>query len=136
MFVSAIEALAVPNAPWHRRRLSKRFAVFTLQVCPDAIAKTLEHANFEQAFGKIKSGKRLVEDLYDRRSRPLHTGFLQHNATGMLRLGGDAGIRVVLVADIVRAALRSFIGSPDSMLVGHPAIDPDPGGTAVAEAAP
>lgn len=125
LFVSAIEALAVPNAEWHRRRLVKRFVRFVLQACPDVVQQTMNHGDFHQAFGDVRSERRFLEDLYDRRSRPLHTGFLQHNATGMFGLGMEGGIRVALVSDLVRGALRAFIAAPFSMTVGHPAIDPE-----------
>jgi hypothetical protein len=122
--VSALEALTVPNASWQNDRVSARFVDFCLQLCPDAIDTLMRHGNFAQAFGAYRSPRRLLRTLYGLRSKPLHTGFLQHRASALPAMGGDAGIRVMLVSEMVRAAIVTFMKEPFSSLIGHPTVDP------------
>jgi hypothetical protein len=124
LLVSALEALNVPNATWQMERVSARFISFCLQLCPDAIDVVMNHANFAQAFDGYSSAKRFLRTLYGLRSKPLHTGFLQHRVSRLPAMGGDAGIRVALVSEVVRAAVVVFMRKPFSSLVGHPTADP------------
>jgi hypothetical protein len=123
LLVSALEALSVPNAAWQMERVSARFIAFCLQLCPEAIDVVMKHVNFAQAFGGYSSAKRFLRTLYGLRSKPLHTGFLQHRVSHLPAMGGDAGIRVALLSEIVRAAVVAFMRTPFSSLIGHPAVD-------------
>jgi hypothetical protein len=131
MFVSAIEALFVPNQPWQEGRLSKRFIESTLVLCLDAVDEVRTHGNFREAFGKRSNRKQLLSPLYSLRSTPLHTGMLGH-PVGMfvfsMNMGG--GARVPLTSDLARASILAFLQRPFSPLWGHPVIDkqlnPDP----------
>jgi hypothetical protein len=49
---------------------------------------------------------------------------LQHRVSRLPAMGGDAGIRVALVSEVVRAAVVAFMRKPFSSLVGHPTADP------------
>jgi hypothetical protein len=122
-FVTAIEALAVPNANWKTERITKRFVEFLLLICPEAIDEVLRHPNFRQAFGNISSRKAFAQQLYHLRSHPIHTGRLGEITAG-LSVEVEAGVRVALAADVARAAILSFLRTPLSMLVGHPDLDP------------
>jgi len=124
LLVTAMEALAVPNAAWRKERLTKRFIEVVAQLCPDVLASILSHGNFEAAFGSYASARRFLDALYNARSRPLHTGFVQHRVTAIPGMGGDAAIRVMLVSELARAAILSFLRAPFTSLVGHPIIDP------------
>ena len=122
-FVSAIEALTVPNLNAAKtQRLSKRFSYFLEEFCSQEIHKVMNHANFEQAFGKIESRKKFIRELYNLRSQPVHTGHFG-NYSGML-LSDDQSLKVGLVNDIVRLAIVSLIKCPVSLLWGHPELDP------------
>lgn len=74
LLVSSIEALLQPNQPWRLRRLVKRFTAGTAVLAPAALHEVLTHDNVAQAFGSAaRNERRLLENLYSRRSRPLHT---------------------------------------------------------------
>lgn len=124
LLVSALEALSVPNASWQTERVTTRFFRFVQELCPDAINEVMLHSNFAQAFGTYQSKRRFIDALYSLRSKPLHTGFLQHRLSALPMMGGDAGIRVALVSEIVRAGIVEFLRRPFSSLVGHPEIAP------------
>ena len=120
--VSAIEALSVPNASWRTTRVTKRFQEFLLEACPDKVSEIMGHGNFEQAFGGFHSQREFVEELYARRSHPIHSGHF-----GLIpSLGGDVDgpIRVGLVSDLVRATIVSFLRRPFTSLCGLPGLDP------------
>ncbi len=123
LLISAIEALGVPNTEWHRSRLVKRFTTFVLQACPDAVDRVQLHPNFESAFGQRRSPRRFLEDLYDQRSRPLHTGFMPHMAMS-IGFHSDDSVRVALVSDLTRAALGSFLFAPFTPIATHPILYP------------
>lgn len=122
-FVTAIEALAVPNAGWKNERVTKRFVEFLLLVCPEAINEVLNHANFKQAFGSVATTKAFAQQLYHLRSHPIHTGKLGEITSGLFGDPEDQ-IRIALIADVARAAILSFLLRPFSMLIGHPNLDP------------
>ena len=131
MFVSAIEALFVPNQTWQEGRLSKRFIESTLVLCPQAVDEVRGHDNFREAFGNRRNRKKFLSHLYSLRSKPLHTGMLGH-PVGMFAFMRDTGggARVALTSDLARAAILAFLQRPFSPLWGHPEIDdtvtPDP----------
>lgn len=129
LLVTGIEALTVPNVSgWNQKRLVARFIDFVKQADPAAIAKIISHDNFKQAFGSYTSPSRFLNDVYSRRSRPLHTGMVQHTVMGPLpNIAGDGGIRVALVSELFRACMRSFLTAPFSSLIGHPDIAPGSG---------
>jgi len=121
-FVTAIEALIVPNTVWSKERVTKRFCEFLVTACPETLREVLAHANFREAFGEIEKPKEFVEKLYQLRSRPIHTGHL-----GMFRdiLNADPdSVRVALVGDVTRDAILAFLRQPFSSLWGHPKLDP------------
>ena len=122
-FVSAIEALTVPNLKKAKtQRLSKRFSDFLETFCSDDIEKVMNHANFSQAFGKITSKKRFIRELYNLRSVPIHTGHFG-NYSGMM-IADDQSLKIGLVNDIVVAAISALIKTPVTLLWGHPTFDP------------
>jgi len=64
-FVSAIEALTEPNLNTAKtQRLSKRFSYFLEEFCSAEATKVMNHANFNQAFGGIKSRKKILPMSY------------------------------------------------------------------------
>lgn len=129
LLVTAIEALTVPNVSgWNQKRLVARFIDFVSQVAPEKVADTVAHDNFKQAFGNYTSMRRFLDDVYSRRSRPLHTGLVQHDVIGpMPNIAHESGMRVGMVSDLFRACMTSFLRAPFSSLVGHPAIAPGSG---------
>ena len=124
LFVSAIEALAVPNVAWDQDRVTSRFVQFVEQAAfgTGLFSSIMDHSNFRQVFGNISSPKRFLNDLYAARSKPLHTGFVQHG--GFQMSAWEPSMRVALVSDLVRGVIRSFLTAPFSSLVGHPMIAP------------
>jgi hypothetical protein len=125
LLVSALEALSVPNATWQQERVTTRFFRFVQELCSDSLAEVMSHGNIAQAFGAYNSQRRFINAMYSLRSKPLHTGFLQHRLSA-LPMGGeaDAQIRVMLVSEIVRAGIVKFLRRPFSSLIGHPEIAP------------
>lgn len=127
MLVSAIEALGVPNVSgWDQRRAVSRFVKLVQQAVPGSLAEIMNHSNFKEAFGGRTSQTKFLKDLYSRRSRPLHTGFMQHNVQGALGYFGSTPVqmRVALTSELVRACIKSFMEVPFSSLIGHPHIAP------------
>jgi hypothetical protein len=120
LLVAAIEALTVPNAGWKQERLAKRFREFVMQAAPAMIAEIMSDGNFGRAFGTYTSQNRFLNDVYNRRSQPLHTGFVQLAISPMIDIGHEGSLRVMLVSGLFRACLRSFLEMPFSSLVGHP----------------
>jgi hypothetical protein len=122
-FVSAIEALTVPNLKSAKtQRLSKRFCSFLDEFAAAAMDEIMAHGNFEQAFGKITSRKRFAAELYNLRSQPVHTGHFG-NYSGM-NMADDQSLKVGLVNDVVTGAIAALIKKPVSLLWGHPELDP------------
>jgi hypothetical protein len=127
MLVSAIEALGVPNVSgWDQRRAVARFINFVQQAAPGPLDEIMAHGNFKEAFGNTTSTTRFLKDLYSRRSRPLHTGFMQHNVQGALGYFARTSVqmRVAFTSELVRACIKSFMEVPFSSLIGHPGIAP------------
>jgi hypothetical protein len=121
MLVSAIEALSVPNAPWEGKAKVPRFKDFVLHVAPETLDQVIAHRNFPDAFGNRRSPKKVLEDLYSRRSRPLHGGFLlRHDVQGFLGDLMQGPMRVALVSGLVRDCIANFLFAPMSMLTGQP----------------
>lgn len=123
MLVSAIEALSIPNTRWEGKRKTTRFISFVLSSAPATVDQVIAHNNFPQAFGNRRSQKKFLNEIYNRRSRPLHTGFLQHNVEGFFGDLTGAPMRVALVSGLVRDCISSFVTSPFSSLIGHPRLD-------------
>ena len=122
-FVSAIEALTVPNLKSAKtQRLSKRFCSFLDEFAAAAMDEIMAHGNFEQAFGKITSRKKFAAELYNLRSQPVHTGHFG-NYSGMM-IADDQSLKVGLVNDVVTGAIAALIKQPVSLLWGHPELDP------------
>lgn len=121
-FISAIEALTVPNLESaQKQRVSKRFSYFLEEFCTDDIKNVMDHKNFIQAFGNIKSIKKFVNELYDLRSKPAHTGHFG-NYSGPL--GVNESLKVALINDIVESAIKTQLRQPVTLLWGHPELDP------------
>jgi hypothetical protein len=127
LLVSALEALSVPNAKWQKEKLTKRFLQFVPELCSDAVQEVTAHGNFAEVFGLYTSNRRFLDELYSQRSRPLHTGFLQHQISALPFGGGHlAGIRVMLVSGLVREGIVKFLQRPFSSLIGHPSNSSSP----------
>ncbi len=121
-FISAIESLTTPNLDSAKKqRLSKRFSAFLEEFCSEAIENAMNHPNFKQAFGNIKNKKKFIENLYDLRSKPVHTGHLG-NYSGMIN--SEDALRVAILNDIVKRAIATFLRRPVTLLWGHPEFDP------------
>ncbi|MEZ5528432.1 MAG: HEPN domain-containing protein [Porticoccaceae bacterium] len=122
-FVSAIEALTVPNLKSAKtQRLSKRFCSFLDDFATTAMDEVMAHSNFEQAFGRITNRKKFAAELYNLRSQPVHTGRFG-NYSGMM-MADDQSMKVGLVNDVVTGAIAALIKQPVSLLWGHPELDP------------
>jgi hypothetical protein len=122
-FVSAIEALTVPNLKAAKtQRLSKRFSYFLEEFCTKEMDEVMSHSNFEQAFGKLSNRKKFASALYNLRSQPVHTGHFG-NYSGMM-MADDQSLKVGLMNDVVTGAIAALIKQPVSLLWGHPEIDP------------
>jgi hypothetical protein len=127
MLVSAVEALGVPNVSgWDQKRAVARFINFVQQAAPSPLNEIMTHGNFKEAFGNRTSKTRFLNELYSRRSRPLHTGFMQHNVQGALGYFANTPVqmRVAFTSELVRACIKSFMEVPFSSLIGHPGIAP------------
>lgn len=122
-FVTAIEALGVPNGPWQSERVTRRFSEFLMEACPEAIEEVLKHANYLLAFGRPLTMKRFADHLYKLRSSPVHTGRLGQVLSAPFMDDDGASIRVALTSDVARAAILRFLGTPFSVLTGHPNFD-------------
>jgi len=122
-FVSAIEALTVPNLEAAKKqRLSKRFCYFLDEFAQEAMDEAMLHGNFEQAFGKISTRKKLAAELYNLRSQPVHTGHFGNYST--MIMANDQAMKVGIVNDIVIGAIEALMKKPVSLLWGHPSLDP------------
>lgn len=121
--VCAIEALARPNCKsvW-KLRPSARFIDF-LELCAhDELELTLKHPEFYRVFPETKSPRKLAERIYNARSASVHSGYFgeYHDP---INFGGEAGILINFVTDIVEAAVVHFLKNPFSSMIGHPARD-------------
>lgn len=123
-FVTAIEALATPNAKWKQERITKRFIDHLLMTCQDVLGEALTHANCEMAFGKTNNEKQLAEKIYKLRSARVHTGNFGGATSGLFGENTPSQVRVMLVSDITHAAIFRFLTNPLTMLTGHPSSDP------------
>ncbi|MFI6855956.1 hypothetical protein [Streptomyces sp. NPDC050416] len=130
LFISAIEALIAPHQEWGKEKVTKRFIKGVQQLCPNTVNELMAHPNVEVAFGlKLKGSpsKRryaLLNQLYDMRSVPTHTG-IGLSSSGALTAASDPGsMRFALLSDLTRAAILGYLQGPFSSLVGHPQIDP------------
>jgi hypothetical protein len=124
LLVSALEALSVPNASWQQDRVTTRFIRFVQELCPDIVNEIMQHGNFAQAFGPYSNPRRFLNLLYSLRSKPLHTGFVQHHLSVGPGPQVDTQIRVMLASGLVRAGIIEFLRRPFSSLIGHPVIAP------------
>jgi hypothetical protein len=127
LLVTALEALITPAQPWRRERTTKRFVDALQELCPDAVDAMVGHSNVEQALAYKRRGgpqarrKQMLARLYDLRSTPAHEGLGLTRRSALMMLGDPGAMRVALVSGLVRAALLSFMQSPRSFLIGHPA---------------
>ena len=126
LLVTAIEALSVPNQDWRLRRTTKRFVEFLKQACPEKIQEVMAHRNFSVAFGPKTSQSKFLHQIYEMRSVPLHTGLTPHFVSAIPMSSQEPAIRVMLISGLAREAIKSFLRSPFSSLIGHPIFDPDP----------
>lgn len=119
--VSAVEALARPDyeKAWYNR-VTQRYQEFLLGCVPDKLSEIMTHANLPSAFPKVRTTKQLVAAIYSARSSAVHNGHASEFYEGF---GGDEGIRIMFLADIVRAAILQFAKQPFTSLVGHPVVD-------------
>jgi hypothetical protein len=122
LFVTALEALSVPNAPWRQERVTARFIGFISELCPAEVDTILAHGNFAQVFGNYSSPRRFLSELYDLRSSLAHTGLTPHAFGRLMNLTMDAQIRVALASELARAAIHRFLTAPRSSLIGHPGL--------------
>jgi hypothetical protein len=123
LLVSSMEALLVPNAGFRRHRMTKRFVEGVRQLSADKLSELMEHPNFEAAFPGANTPAKFLDELYESRSSPLHTGFVQRGVSLTSQLGGPGAQRVLIVSDLARTCILSFIENPFSSLFGHPTID-------------
>lgn len=124
-FVTAIEALNVPNRGWQLNRVTRRFVEFLTYLCEEKLCEILKHANFEEAFGQCASPQKFAELLYKLRSKPAHSGNfgLDPGLTGPGSTVIHDAPAVMLIADLVQTAIVNFLVKPASSLCGHPNFD-------------
>ncbi|MEI8411458.1 MULTISPECIES: hypothetical protein [unclassified Kribbella] len=130
LFVSGMEALAVPNAPWKLDRPVARFVNAVLDLCPGAVDDALAHANMEAGFsftprGSISRRRReLISQIYNLRSAPVHSGPAMFALSPMTAVGSPGSMRVAILSELHRKMLLEYIRAPRSFLIGHPLIYP------------
>jgi hypothetical protein len=124
MLVSAVEAMSIPNTTWDGRRKTARFIHFVVNSAPATLDQVIAHNNFPNAFGNRRSPRKFLNEIYSRRSRPLHTGVLQHSVEGGFGDLRAAPMRIALISGLVRDCISSFLACPFSSLIGHPEADP------------
>jgi hypothetical protein len=130
LLVSSLEALIVPRASWRKDKATKRFIDGIGKLCPEVVDSLVRHANVEQAFDYRQKGgpaarrRQLLNQIYELRSTPTHSG-IGLSGAGMLSMLGEPGtMRVALLSDLARGALLAFLQAPRSSLIGHPIFDP------------
>lgn len=125
-YVSAIEALTVPNHKYLHLRVTNRFVNSLVDLAKPKLEETLKHANFVEAYGTtLKTPKQLAERIYHLRSSPVHTGRFGLSRNVMLGLDSMSGqIRTALLAEIAEAAIVEFVQCPFTSLIGHMDFDP------------
>jgi hypothetical protein len=109
---------------WAGKAKVARFIDFVLQVAPETLNQVIAHRSFPDAFGNRRSQTKFLDEIYSRRSRPLHSGFLQHNVEGFFGGMSGAAMRVALLSGLARDCIANFLFAPVSMLTGHPQCDP------------
>jgi hypothetical protein len=129
LFVSGMEAIAAPETPWKRARLVSRFIRAVLCLCSDAVDDLLAHQNLTEAFtfvprgGPNKRRRKLLEQMYNLRSAPVHAG--PSMSASLMEMSGSGGsARVALLSELHWKMILSYLQSPVSFLVGHPDVDP------------
>jgi hypothetical protein len=129
LFVSGIEAILSPDAPWRKTRLVTRFIRAILEYAPDTVDVILGHSNMSQAFAFTPTGglnnrrRRILERIYELRSTPVHSGLAM--AVGWLNEEATSGqVRVALLSNLLQGVLLAFLKAPRSSLIGHPEIWP------------
>jgi hypothetical protein len=127
LFVSSMEALIVPRPEWRKEKATKRFIYAVGELCPDTVNNLVNHINVEQAFSfKQKGGaaarrRQLLGTIYETRSVPTHQGV---GLAGMMMQAASPGsLRVILLSELARDTLLSFLQAPRSYLIGHPMFD-------------
>jgi hypothetical protein len=129
-YVTAIEALTVPNSNYAARRVTARFKNSLSLLAEAKLEAALKHVNAREAFfeddQKASNASRLAERIYHLRSSSVHSGQVGSSRTiaGFDSSVGDSA-RIALLAEIAEAAIINFIVSPVSSLIGHPRVDPD-----------
>jgi hypothetical protein len=130
LFVTSLEALIVPRSGWRKRKVTKRFVVALIDLCPGAVDSVLEHDNVEQAFdfrrrgAKARQRKDLLERIYELRSNPIHSGIGPSSAGDLMSMFADvSAMRAALLSDLARGAILAFLQAPRSSLIGHPMFD-------------
>jgi hypothetical protein len=124
LMVSAIEALSSPEAAWGKLRVTARFKAFVEEAAGETLDEVLAHGNCAEAFPRAKSRRRLLDDLYEMRSVPLHTGLMGHRVTQLPGFETGLTARVMLTSILARATVKAFSERPFTSLVGHPSLDP------------
>jgi predicted NUDIX family NTP pyrophosphohydrolase len=123
-FVSAIEALTVPNHGYAHQRVTSRFVKSLLALATPKLEETIQHANFVEAFGPRRTAQRLSERIYALRSTPVHTGQFGLSRDSFLGFSLGASIRAALLAEIAETAVLEFLRCPFTSLIGHMEFDP------------
>jgi hypothetical protein len=124
LFVTAIEALSVPNRGWASRRVTARFEHFLSNLAESTLREVVAHPNFKEIFGPVNTPRKLAGLLYSRRCKPAHTGnfgFLMHSIGPGTTF--DPQMTVALIGQIAHAAILEFLKRPFSSLIGDPKID-------------
>lgn len=129
LFVSGLEALFLPDAPWSRRRPVARFIRATLEYSPEAVDALLGHANVAEALGFVPRGglarqrRQVMDCIYQLRSAPVHAG--PGMAFGFMDPASmPAQMRVALLSELHWKVLLAFLRAPRSSLIGHPSVAP------------
>ncbi len=128
-FVSAIEALTVPNHRYAHLRVTSRFVKSLLALASPKLDETLKHANFSEAFEsgntRVKTPTDLANRIYALRSSPVHTGRFGLERDDIFAMKfGEGPVRSALLAEIAEAAILEFLRCPFTSLIGHMDFDP------------
>ena len=131
LYVVSMECLAVPNAPWRKDRVIKRFCDFLEPLIESELDETVAGENFESVF-RIRRGNRqpgtlrreLLQKVYTYRSNWVHEGLDPTYAPMGVAEDVDAENRRSTLRHLSERAIVAFLASPRSSLIGHPQLYP------------
>jgi hypothetical protein len=126
LYVVVAECLVVPNTPWGRYNVSKRFVDFYKELMPSGVDSLVTHGNAEEAFGFTRGAADAVElrgvllgKIYDIRSGHVHGGLDPfYRSFGLGTVEND--VKRSLFREFAQLCILEYMQSPRCSLVGHP----------------